>query len=73
MLEWLFLYQRARMRTYGDENSSRKKILVDLPTEIKEVEDETELWETREHHTAVGTLSGRMLVQEWLLVICFVL
>lgn len=23
------------MRTSGDENSSRKKILVDLPTEIK--------------------------------------
>lgn len=23
------------MRTFGDENSSRKKILVDLPTEIK--------------------------------------
>lgn len=38
----------------------------------KEIEDQTELWETRKQ-TALGTLSGHVLVQEWLLVICFVL
>lgn len=39
----------------------------------KEVEEQTELQETRKYQAAMGTISGHVLVQEWLLVICFVL
>lgn len=35
LLEWLFLYQKARMRTSWGENSSRTRISVDLPTDVK--------------------------------------
>lgn len=53
LLEWLFLYQRAGMRTFGDENSSRKIWQIYL-LRSKEVEDETELWEIREHQNCCG-------------------
>ena len=33
LLEWLFLYLRAKMRTFRYENSSRTRILADLLTQ----------------------------------------
>lgn len=35
LLEWLFLYQKAKMRTSWDANSSRTRISADLQTDVK--------------------------------------
>lgn len=50
------------MRISWDENSSRTRISVDLPTGVKRGRRSKNSRNRNKHQTAMGTMSGRILV-----------